>query len=84
MGIPRLDHFFSEKGFHIQNTTPHEERVLCLGDRWFTSPRGQRFSVEYKSGIQTFYTGNMFLETISVDMSNKPGWVYTCQADQIL
>lgn len=75
-----LDEFFGGRGFTIRQTTPHEERVLCLGDRHF-SQNGQSFYVEYKSGIQTFYTGNVFLETVSVDATSKAGWVYTCRAN---
>lgn len=78
-----MDEYLCGQGFSIRQTTPHEERVLCLGDREFTRA-GRSFFVEYKSGIQTFYTGNVFLETISVDTGNKkPGWVYTCRADFI-
>lgn len=53
---------------------------MCLGDRKFS--QGDRFHfVEYKSGQQTHYTSNIFLETISVDVPCAPGWVYTCRAD---
>jgi len=80
-----LDDFFRQKGFQIRQTTREEERVLCLGDRQFFR-NGKSFFVEYKSGIQTHYTGNIFLETISVDDPNhfKIGWVYTCKADYII
>lgn len=75
-----LDEYFAGRGYSIRQTTPHEERVLCLGDREF-SGAGFRFYVEYKSGIQSHFTNNIFLETVSVDTGNKkPGWVYTCQA----
>lgn len=78
-----LDRYFSQR-FEIGQTTPHQERVLCLGDRIF-SRGGNNYFIEYKSGIQTFYTGNIFLETISVDTEpQKAGWVYTCQANFIL
>ena len=77
-----LDDFFANRGWIIQHTTPHEERVLCLGDRFYTG-KGRRLAVEYKSGIQTYYTGNVFLETVSVDAKSKPGWVYTCKADYL-
>lgn len=79
-----LDDFFRRQGYTIKQTTRHQERVLCLGDRVFTSPTGQVTGVEYKSGIQSKFTGNIFLETVSVDTFEKPGWVYTCQADFIL
>ena len=77
-----LDQFFRARGFIIEQTTAHQERVLYLGDRMF-SKDDKTYYVEYKSGIQTFYTGNIFLETISVDTSNRPGWIYTCKADFI-
>lgn len=77
-----LDKFFQRRGWKITQTTPYEERVLRLGDRRFWKD-GRCLRVEYKSGIQTFYTGNIFLETVSVDTANKPGWVYTCKADVI-
>lgn len=78
----RLDVFFRARGWDIVQTTAHQERALCLGDRIFRRP-GARYFVEYKSGIQTFYTGNIFLETVSVDTAKKPGWVFTCKADFI-
>lgn len=78
-----LDQYFG-RWYIIRPTTPNEERVLCLGDRHYTSKDdGQRFFVEYKSGLQTFMTNNIFLETVSVDTPCKPGWVYTCQAGYI-
>lgn len=77
-----LDAFFRARGWEIRPTTAHEERVLCLGDRHFR--KGERaLTIEYKSGLQTAYTGNLFLETISVDTQGKPGWVHTCRADFI-
>jgi hypothetical protein len=77
-----LDDFFRWRGWTVRQTTPHEERVLCLGDRHFERD-GEAYLIEYKSGLQTAHTGNVFLETISVDTQNVPGWVYTCQADYI-
>lgn len=79
-----LDSYFGAK-YDIRPTTPHEERVLCLGDRHYTRKADSNlgFFVEYKSGIQSAYTLNIFLETVSVDTPCKPGWVYTCRADYI-
>lgn len=78
-----LDDYFTGFGWIIERTSQHQERVLCLGDRQFNTG-SETFYVEYKSGIQTFYTGNIFLETVSVDTENKPGWVYTCKANYIM
>lgn len=77
-----LDVYFG-KQFSIWQTTSSEERGLCLGDRKF-SKDGKIFYVEYKSGLQTFFTGNVFLEIISNDATCAPGWVYTCQAKFLL
>lgn len=77
-----LDKYFRLRGWAITQTSAYEERVLHLGDRHFRKD-GQAFLIEYKSGIQTFYTRNIFLETISVDANQTPGWVYTCRADLI-
>lgn len=79
-----LDRFFKSQGWTVTRTTPHEERKLCLGDRKLTKTGKKQTNLEYKSGIQTHYTGNVFLETISVDSAGKPGWVYTCKADYIV
>ncbi len=77
-----LDEWFRHEGWTVCPMGAYDERVLHLGDRYFV--RGLTvLKIEYKSGIQTFYTGNVFLETVSVDRQEKPGWVYTCQADVI-
>jgi hypothetical protein len=79
-----LDQYFA-LDFIIERTTRYQERVQCLGDRKFIERQSKKsFYVEYKSGIQTGYTGNVFLETISVDSTCVPGWVYACQADYLL
>jgi hypothetical protein len=77
-----LDRLFRSQGWNVSRTTPHQERVLCLGDRIYNMD-DNRYFIEYKSGLQTAATGNVFLETISVDTQNKEGWVYTCKADYI-
>lgn len=78
-----LDGYFTGRGYRVVPATAQQERVECKGDRCLHLGEKVHW-VEYKSGIQTFYTGNVFLETISVDTANKPGWVYTCQADAIV
>lgn len=78
-----LDAYFSAQGWQITPTSRHEERDLCLGDRHFRRA-DKHLLIEYKSGLQTAQTGNVFLETVSVDSQNLAGWVFTCQADWIL
>lgn len=42
------------------------------------------YAIEYKTDWTAGRTGNAFVETVSVDTQNKPGWVYTTQADYVL
>ncbi len=42
------------------------------------------YTLEYKADSKVFKTGNFFLETVSQDTSNKPGWVYYSEADYIV
>lgn len=41
-------------------------------------------TVEYKTDSQGHRTGNGFIETISVDRTGKPGWLWTTQADWVI
>lgn len=41
-------------------------------------------TLEYKADSQGHRTGNVFLETISVDRTGKPGWVWTTEADWVV
>lgn len=53
-------------------------------DRWFASLDGGKISVEYKSDSRAHQTGNAFIETVSVDTRDIPGWVYTSKADVLV
>ena len=80
-----LDDYFSSS-YKIERTSDHEERRQHKGDRVFRRRDNDRVPiyVEYKSGIQTAYTGNLFIETVSVDTAEAPGWLYTSQADLLI
>lgn len=76
-----LDEYFA--GFYdIQSATREQER--CGIDRIFTGSSGKRFTVEYKTDTAAARTGNLFIETISVDTVPKLGWARTCSADYII
>lgn len=73
-----LDNFFAER-FTIQSATREEQRQGI--DRHYTNKTtGAAFSVEYKTDWLASQTHNVFIETVSVDTANKPGWIYTSQA----
>ena len=78
-----LDAYFGQ-AYTIVPATAEEERTGI--DRHFTS-KGHpdvTFSVEYKCDEIAHRTGNAFIETVSVDRNNVPGWAYTCSADYLM
>lgn len=44
---------------------------------------GEALTIEYKTDYVAGRTRNAFLEIISVDVADKPGWVYSCTADYL-
>jgi hypothetical protein len=73
-----LDTYFGQ-WFRIKLATRWEQRLGI--DRWFLERVGSnRWAVEYKADWTASRTGNVFIETISVDTKRIPGWAYTSQA----
>jgi len=74
---------FSGKWYAIREATRDEQRRGI--DRIFTEKKtGIVTTVEYKADTTASRTGNAFVETVSVDTANKPGWAYTSQANWLL
>jgi len=77
-----LDSFFEQR-FVVVPVTPERQRLGI--DRVFTRRvDGQSFTVEYKTDWTNARTHKVFVETVSVDTANKPGWAYTSQANKLL
>ena len=77
-----LDSRFVEE-FHITTVTRQEQRQGI--DRIFTRKSdGRKWAIEYKADKTAAQTGNAFVEIVSVDTYDKPGWALYCQADFIL
>lgn len=76
-----LDEHFSES-FFIRKATAAEQRTGI--DRVFTDEEDISFAVEYKADWRATETGNVFVETISVDTQRVDGWAYTSQADWLV
>ncbi len=73
-----LDKHFGQF-FDITAASREQERLGI--DRFFEHRRsGMRYSVEYKTDHATPETGNVFIETMSVDTAGKRGWAYTSTA----
>lgn len=77
-----LDGYFNDN-FTIRDASQADQRRGI--DRYFTDRRnGKTYSIQYKSDETAARTGNAFVETVSVDTNNTPGWAHTCQADFIV
>jgi hypothetical protein len=76
-----LDTLFRNQ-FAIRRATREEQRRGI--DRIFTRYSDQKqFKIEYKADKTAARTGNAFVETVSVDTAEKPGWAVSCQSDYI-
>lgn len=75
----RLDEFFSQWDIDIRPATADEQRRGI--DRFFTHrPSKAVDAMEYKADDKAGRTGNAFIETVSVDVTGKPGWALASQA----
>lgn len=78
----RLDHHFQDR-FLIQPATRAQQRGGI--DRLFTHRQtGISYTIEYKTDWTAGHTGNAFIETVSVDTEQIPGWAYTSQAEWLV
>ena len=77
----KLDNFFSQ--WYTIVEMPRDIDKIGIDRIWIDKDTGIRYSVEYKSDRTAANTNNAFVETISVDRDNKPGWAYTCSAQFI-
>ena len=76
-----LDVYFS-KWYRIERVNMELQRLGV--DRLFNRPDGTRISVEYKADDTAARTGNAFIETVSVDNQNKPGWALSSIAQVLI
>lgn len=78
----KIDTVFA-KWFQILPATPQQQRQGI--DRMFWHVKDEkRYAVEYKADSVAGKTGNAFVETISVDTTNKPGWAVSSEADMLV
>jgi hypothetical protein len=78
-----LDEFFKQFNVEIRPATMDEQRQGI--DRFFQFERtGSVDSVEYKADSIAGKTGNAFIETVSVDATNKPGWAVASKAQYLV
>lgn len=78
----KLDAIFS-KDYIIMPVSMDMQRQGI--DRLFTRREGgDTLKIEYKTDWTAGRTHNAFVETVSVDIANKPGWAHSSQADYLI
>lgn len=77
-----LDEFF-RRYYRVAHVGMSDQRRGI--DRWFTDPQTRMtFPVEYKCDWLASDTGNAFIETISVDIVERPGWAISSEASWLV
>lgn len=77
-----LDRHFSKR-YDIDPVDGKQQRQGI--DRiWTHKGDGREYTVEYKTDSRTAETGNVFIETMSVDTEEKLGWAYTSKAQLLV
>ncbi len=79
-GEARLDRYFS-KWYEVTPVSIDLQRDGI--DRKFKRGSAVTYA-EYKTDSRTATTGNIFVETMSVDTIGKLGWAWTCKADMLM
>jgi len=74
-----LDAFFAGLGARISPVSRDDQR-RGIDRMWFDPVDGRTWTVEYKADSLAGRTGNAFIETVSVDSEQRPGWAYSSQA----
>ncbi len=80
----QIDAFFRGK-FNVQISTVDRTSQRKGIDRvWYDVADDRTWTVEYKADSLAGRTGNAFVETISVDTEQRPGWAYSSQASLLV
>lgn len=81
-GASILDAFFS-RDYHIEKTLLAVDKRGI--DRVFIHRTSEKsYSIEYKTDLEAANTGNAFIEIVSVDATNTPGWAKSCLAQVLV
>ena len=78
----QLDAHFADRFVIIPATREQQRQGI---DRVFTQRKsGKPYLIEYKTDWTAGRTNNAFIETISVDTLNIPGWAYSSTAEWLI
>lgn len=79
----KIANYFTKDGWTVTQLSQHDERKLKLGDKHF-SKGDCSFNVEIKQDGKAAYTGNLFLEIVSVNVAGVAGWMETTNAAYVV
>lgn len=78
----RLDQYFGRWYFILK--VPREMQRYGIDRVFVRKTNIIPVTVEYKADSAATKSGNAFIETVSVDKADKPGWAYTSRASQLV
>jgi len=78
-----LDRYFSNR-YKISKVSLDEERARGIDRRYASKQDNVTYTVEYKADWTATSTGNAFIETISNDENNTPGWCLKSEAQLLM
>jgi hypothetical protein len=81
-GEKELDEYYSQ-WFYSRPVSMNAQRS-GIDRAWTSKNTKHRYSVEYKSDDRAATSGNVFIETVSVDKNDKPGWAYSSCAQLLI
>lgn len=73
---------FRKLGFAVRNASQTEQRNGI--DFFMKKKDAGEFAVEVKTDMQAHHTGNIFVESVSVDKAGRTGWYGTARADILI
>lgn len=81
----QIDAFFRSKFGTVKISTVDRATQRRGIDRvWYDATDGRTWTVEYKADSLAGKTRNAFIETVSVDTEQRPGWAYSSQASLLV
>lgn len=79
----KIANYFTNDGWTVTQLSQYDERKLKLGDKHFAKGSCS-FNVEIKQDGKAAYTGNLFLEIVSVNVANVAGWMETTNSAYVI
>jgi len=83
-GEERVAQWLTGRGYRVSRVDDRDRQRRGVDLLVEPADGGDRVGVEVKTDRRAHATGNLFLETISVDGEGALGWLFRCEADWLV